>query len=277
MEQKQKPKLKTYYKVLRSNMTHNDLKFQFGLNYDIVPFNPKGKCEAGGIYYTTLEFIGKFLRYGGVIAEVIIPDDAQVYADPDGDKWKADKIYIKKLQFIKDWSKWKDTEFCASMLKQNWYAFKFIKKQTYEMCMEAVKKNGLALEYVKEQTYEMCMEAVKQNGYALQFVKEQTPEICLEAIKEESKALGYVKEQTEEICIEAIKEYAKILKYVKEQTKEMCMLAVKQNGLTLQYVKSQDTEICFAALMNTKDALKYVVNNKFIEILFSSVKRRRKR
>ena len=128
-----------YFKVLSSDWKHHDFQYKFGLNVDIEPFDPSGSCKPGGLYYTTAEFIPLFLEYGTQIAEISMPADAQVYADPDGTKWKADKLIINKVYLIEDWDKWNDPDFCVKALVQNGNVLKYIQNQTEEICLAAVQ------------------------------------------------------------------------------------------------------------------------------------------
>jgi len=90
-----------FYKILNEKECHNGLQYKTGLNVDPLAFNPKGTCEPGGIYYTQKDILA-FLRYGPWIREVVIPDDAQVYKDPDEnpEKWKANKVVLRKRRRI---------------------------------------------------------------------------------------------------------------------------------------------------------------------------------
>ena len=90
-----------YYKILNENECHNKFQFQDGLNIDSIPFNPKGTCEPGGIYFAR-EDIFAFLGYGPWIRTVTLPEDAQIYKDPEENpsKWKADKIILGQKRRI---------------------------------------------------------------------------------------------------------------------------------------------------------------------------------
>jgi hypothetical protein len=39
------------YKILNENMTHNGYVYKLGTNTDSLPFNPKGSCRPGGLYF----------------------------------------------------------------------------------------------------------------------------------------------------------------------------------------------------------------------------------
>jgi hypothetical protein len=85
-----------FYKILKENETHYDLKYKYGLNIDPVKFDPSGDCKAGGIYFSREDILA-FLDYGPWIRKVTIPEDAQVYEDPgEPKKWKADRIILGK-------------------------------------------------------------------------------------------------------------------------------------------------------------------------------------
>jgi hypothetical protein len=194
---------KTFYKVVRRDLTHNAVVYKLGLNIDPMEFNPSGSCQQGGLYFTDFAHLGRFFGYGELVAVIIIPEDAQVYRDPDEDKWKADRFIIDRFEPIDSY--WSDRIFCLDAVRRDIRALRYVKRQYSEICLEAVKQDGCALRYVKNQTREICLEAVKQNGEALQYVKNQTREICLAAVKQNARASAYVKNRSPEICLERMK------------------------------------------------------------------------
>jgi hypothetical protein len=97
----------TYYKITNQEESHNDLQYRDGLIIDPVEFNddPRKSCVPGGIYFTTAEHLPKFLNYGIWIRPVTIPKDASVVLDPEGDKYRADKLFFhprKNIDFYFD-------------------------------------------------------------------------------------------------------------------------------------------------------------------------------
>jgi len=89
-----------YYKILNEKENHNDLQYKTGLNVDPIPFNPYGDCKPGGIYFASRDIFA-FLDYGPWIRKVTLPEDAQVYKNPNlPEKWKADKVILGKRRRI---------------------------------------------------------------------------------------------------------------------------------------------------------------------------------
>jgi len=83
-----------YFKVTNEKECHNGFQYQTGLNVLDKPFEPKGSCVGGGLYFTDLENLSKFYSYGVWLRVVIIPEDAMMVKDPAGDKWRANKIIL---------------------------------------------------------------------------------------------------------------------------------------------------------------------------------------
>jgi hypothetical protein len=137
-----------YYKVTNKDEIHNEFQYKTGLNVDTIPFNddPTESCVKGGLYFTDLDHIIEFFNYGCWVREVKIPKDAKVIKDPDGNKWRADKIilgrrysieeYIKELwnpkKFNWNWS-WCLAEYCSDYFELWWNPKKF--NWSYSWCL----------------------------------------------------------------------------------------------------------------------------------------------
>ena len=95
---------KHYVKVINESKKHYGMMYKEGLNVDVLPFNcdKTMSCVPGGIYFTTLEYLPYFCDYGTLVAEITIPEDAQLVLDPDGNKYRADKINIVKFWDMND-------------------------------------------------------------------------------------------------------------------------------------------------------------------------------
>lgn len=252
-------KYKTYYKVLNKDLNHNGFQYNTGLNVDRVPFNPTGTCKPGGLYFTTKDIISEFLSYGVYIAEITIPEDAQIYADPHGDKWKASKIFIHKITPIEDMPWWSDPIFCMKAVTRNGLALKYVKNQTPELCMIAVQQNGNALEYVNDQTYDLCLAAINQKPSAIIFVIHQTYELCLLAVQQDGDAIVCIKNVTDELCKVALNQDGCVIRWLKKKRsqRDWCVLAITQTGLAIQFI-DQTEELCLLAVKQNPCTIHYV-------------------
>ena len=86
--------MKKFYKWIKPE-GHNGMVYKEGLNTDIMPFNPSGNCEPGGIYFSR-DSTFAFIRYGEDLYEVT--PVGEVYENPCyPKKWKAHKV---KLKFV---------------------------------------------------------------------------------------------------------------------------------------------------------------------------------
>lgn len=225
------------FKLCRKNLVHHGFQYKEGLNVDHVPFNPKGQCRPGGLYF----FVGiqilnwkKYVLDTHWIFDVEIPDDAQVYHE-DG-KSKADKIILLNKR-----------------------PFDF--KQVIALFdpYEAIAFNPEVLTEL-DQTEELCMAAIQKCPDLIQSVHNQTEKICLEAVKRNPSKLAYVRNRTEKVCLEAVRQNGMLLYYLwdHEKTPKVCLEAIKQNGRALMYVKDQTVEICIRAVMSYSGAIAYV-------------------
>jgi len=69
--------------------------YKEGLNTDPLPFNPKGDCEPGGIYFSREDILA-FMEYGEDLYEV--EPFGEVYENPyDPKKWKAHEVKLKYI------------------------------------------------------------------------------------------------------------------------------------------------------------------------------------
>lgn len=92
--------MKQYYKLVDTVHGHHGMFYAVGLNVDPNPVKPieeVGSCEAGALYFATLDQLAAFTNYGDSIAWVT-PKSKVVR---DSGKYKAHKILITKLLPIK--------------------------------------------------------------------------------------------------------------------------------------------------------------------------------
>jgi hypothetical protein len=84
-----------FCKITNENENHYGFQYVDGLNILDKPFQEKGSCVPGGLYYTDEDNLHYFYEYGVWIRIVSIPEDAKVVEDRDyitGRKWRTDKI-----------------------------------------------------------------------------------------------------------------------------------------------------------------------------------------
>jgi hypothetical protein len=96
---------KVFVKLTNKKENHNGFQFKTGLNEDTVPFNPTGKCSAGGIYFCEYEKTINWLHYNSAgfmvyYRHVHVPDDSKVYIERG--KYKADKIMLTDREKISE-------------------------------------------------------------------------------------------------------------------------------------------------------------------------------
>ena len=101
-----------FYKITNENETHNGMTYKDGLNVDILPFNPDGDCESGGIYFASEDILA-FLNYGPWIREVTIPDGVPIYENPGSPKkYKAHEVILGPRR------KWGNIEVFKELVEQ---------------------------------------------------------------------------------------------------------------------------------------------------------------
>jgi hypothetical protein len=208
------PKIK-YYKLLAADLVHHGFQYKEGLNIDPVPFNPRGECEPGGLYYTDLKHLPLWYEEKWpMIADVTIPAGASVYAEPCGKKWKADRIELSNIRPLKEFLATLDDATLYEMVDKRPGLFVHVENQTEAMCLMVVKQCPLLLQNVKRQTKAICMAAINDCWNALQFVRKQNNDICLAAVHIDGRALKYVRRQNADICRAALRWYPEARQFV---------------------------------------------------------------
>jgi hypothetical protein len=159
--------------LLASDLCHFGFVYKEGLNVDHVPFDPSGECKPGGLYFTTLEQVPYWHSWHWpLIADVTLPDDARVYAEPSGTKWKADRLVLSNIRPLSEFFHHLDEATACEMLALSGGMLRYTPYfQTEAMCLAAVRHCGYALQYVDQQTEAVCRAAVAQNRDACMFVK----------------------------------------------------------------------------------------------------------
>lgn len=108
------PQAGKLYKLLFGNLKHRNFQYRLGLNQLVQPFNPTGRCSAGGLYFTHLNAIHYWMvarrrdtsmsKLVPFIAEVSIRDTAQVYYE-SASQFKCDELILLNLRSLDDFVK----------------------------------------------------------------------------------------------------------------------------------------------------------------------------
>jgi hypothetical protein len=183
------------------------------------------------------------------------------------------------LEYLKQ----QDDQLCATALKHDPFALRYIRNKipaftmmletengffeklppelrTPEICAAACGQIGLSLKFVPEKlkTPTVCSLAVEQNPLALEFVPEKlkNKELCARACEKNVNALHFTpKEFT--VCFNSMSWLATVEKDFhvlktlspEQQTFEVCLAALKQNPFAaFRMIKNQTPEICLAAV-----------------------------
>jgi len=265
-------------RIINGDYTHYDHIYVHGKNKDKIPFNPSGSCLPGGLYFTTerclIDFLYIIINNGGkYIVPVSVPDDAQVYEDPEGNKYKASKLFVHlndkktldeyypELERIIFENIYLVDEYNIKYIAEVLFMYKkplqitnarLLKKDYYEILKKffimAVSKNGtlLALIPIEFRTADVCMPAVMNCGRAIEFVPADviTPKMYDIAISDDYRTLK---------CIP--KEYI---------SPEICMSVVMKHGRALRYIPDEllNDDICVAAINRDIDALDIIPEEK---------------
>ena len=94
---------KTLLKFLKTpTMSDRGFEYQIGKNTDKLPLNPTGQCQPGGLFFTDMENMYRYMSYGAWIAMIELNDEEDVYQEPCGTKYKAHTIIITSIIHVKD-------------------------------------------------------------------------------------------------------------------------------------------------------------------------------
>jgi len=100
-----------YYKITNQDENHHGFQYKNGMNILIEPFVDEGSCIPGGLYFTGIENILHFVRYGVYLREVTLPtNDIDFKMVVDKNKWRANKIIFGKKYDLRNINTWKYLE-----------------------------------------------------------------------------------------------------------------------------------------------------------------------
>jgi hypothetical protein len=141
--------MERYFKVTNEKENHNGFQYQDGLNVLIEKFNddPEMSCCAGGFYFTTKEHIHKFFDFGINLRIITLPKDEadfKMIRDPEGDKWRANKIIFGEKYSLLDY---KTYELFGLDITKNDNIINYASVYGYVNILEWWRKSGLILLY----------------------------------------------------------------------------------------------------------------------------------
>ena len=235
---------KELYKILKPNMKHFNYQWREGVNIDVLPWNPSGSCEPGGLYFTTIDQLHNYAQnpYAQCwVGRVTLDDNEEVWQEQG--KWKAHRVFLEEPVRVKDLPDRLKYEFLASswgilndhaysndphtqtanwinLAKNNKHVMLHLTRRDRPLIKQIVAQHPQRLKYVlkKVQTHAICMVSVERDGLALRYEKVgQTVKMCMAAVRQNGRALEHVKRQTEEICREAVRQTPLAKEYVSPQ------------------------------------------------------------
>lgn len=92
-----------YYKITNKDENHHGFQYTTGLNLLVGEFNDNidDSCCAGGLYFTSIEHVFKYLDYGVYLRKITLPTsdpNFKMVKDKTGDKWRANMVILGKCR-----------------------------------------------------------------------------------------------------------------------------------------------------------------------------------
>ncbi len=209
-----------FYKILDSNLRHNGVQYQLGLN---VETNDKQNTvlDVHKLGYTDLENICTCLFAGSLIAEV----------EPKGDVkrvmgsniYTTDRLYVHNISKISDW---------------------------YETQTEEVKQ-------ILEKQYG---NRLGLNGHAIQFFKEPSTEMKIDAINENPNTIRWMENPSETLKQLAVSKSGNVIGHIKNPSRELQIIAVSSNGGNIRYIENPSEEVKLIAINNNANSIQFIEN-----------------
>lgn len=170
------------------NKTHNNYEWHDGENVDILPFEANGKCQKGGLYFTTLNQLLYYLAAGEYLGDywvvtLTVDDNEDVWQEPNG-KWKAHRVMVTSMTRIKDMPEEVLYQMATSFLQSHYcHQFEpFNLDEREKLWCKLLELRPHYLQFVRNQTYEMCQTSVIFNCGLIQFIYD--PAIIVKLVSE---------------------------------------------------------------------------------------------
>ncbi len=264
------PTPQKFYKVLQTDLVHHGFKYALGLNVDTQKFNPSGTCQPGGLYYTTAEHIPEFLSFGKLIAEV--EPKGQIYADPEGKKWKTDKLYVHHIRSVKEWLSVQNESVQLAAIKCNSFNIQYIDDPSEAVQLAAVTCFGTTLPCIAKPTYAVQLAAVKTAGHVIRYIENPTEELQLIAVNASGSNINYIGVPTsEKVQLAAVSQNGNAVRLICNPSEAVKLAAVKNDGWAIEFIKDPTEEMQLIAVNKSTFLLRYIKNPT--ELVLQTAKR----
>lgn len=253
------PTPQKFYKVLQTDLVHHGFKYALGLNVDTQKFNPSGTCQPGGLYYTTAEHIPEFLSFGKLIAEV--EPKGQIYADPEGKKWKTDKLYVHHIRSVKEWLSVQNESVQLTAVKKDSSNILYIYDPSEAVQLLAVTGYGAVLQFIAKPTYAVQLAAVKNAGHAIRYIENPTEELQLIAVTRSGRNIDCIRVPTsEKVQLAAVSQNGHAIINIENPSEAVKLAAVKNDGWSIEFIKDPTEEMQLIAVNKSTVLLRYIKN-----------------
>lgn len=193
-----------FVKLTNDIEKHNGFQFKDGLNIDTHNFYPHIERIQGGIYFTTMDEVHKWIHYVVTdnyygcrrmkmkyIRNVIIPDDAKIcmrrFLDNSSSYFINDNgvekccyynneftLYIKTDKMILESREEISRDIYMRAIDYKTSFFRFVPDhlKDVDMCTKVIKIDGCNLEYVPDDLKDLkiCKHAVRNTEYAIRYI-----------------------------------------------------------------------------------------------------------
>lgn len=277
---------KDLYRMLNPDMKHYGFQWRVGVNVDPLPWNPKGSCLSGGLYFTTydqLQFHASYPVDENWIGRITVDDDEPVWQD--GDKWKAHKVTLSDVVAVHDLDDLEYFRFISSTfssfynktsryadgdLKKEWrqlmhyhpVTMQFARHDDWDVCFDLVGLTKRPEEYdlSRKADKDALLRAASKNGHILKFLPRIDEDIAMRAVKDCGSALRWVPAelQTHKMCMQSMHVSTSAFKYIADPTPAICSWAVKQDVSTIQHMKVKTTYLVHQAILQDATVLQYL-------------------
>ena len=169
---------KELVRICKPDKKHYGYEWHDGENIDILPFQAKGECLPGGLYFTTLEHLFCFNGLSNYLDDhwfvrVTVDDNEDVWQEYTG-KWKAHRVMVTSMTRIKDLPEellyQLATSYLDCHLQLNFEPFNM--RQREELWCRVLSVQSNFLQFVQNQTEKICRTAVGANEEAINWVRD---------------------------------------------------------------------------------------------------------